>query len=103
MNDKHVLVHTKDKCNDVKGNLVQYCVNVIFSMKPHCFYIINHKSMKAYTINGKDRAISTVFPFIYNSTCSSNTLYKSLLLLILAPMELNHFKSKIQYHKIYLQ
>ena len=35
-----------------------------------------------------------VFPFIYNSTCSSNTLYKSLLLLILAHKELNHFKLK---------
>ena len=64
MNDKYVLVHTKDKCNDVKGNLVQYCVNVIFSMKPHCFYIINHKSMKAYTINGKDRAICSFSIYI---------------------------------------
>ena len=55
--------------------------------------------MKAYTINGKDRAICTVFPFIYNSTCSSNTLYKSLLLLNLAHMELNHFKLKFNTTK----
>ena len=58
-----------------------YCVNVIFSMKPHCSYKIDDKSMKAYTNNGKGRAICTVF-HLYNSTYSSNTLYKYLLLLI---------------------